>query len=65
MSMHDPKSARWPEAVAVGSLAFVEEVKSELGVKALDRELEQIDGTYGCANLAKFTSADLTAKMRL
>jgi len=27
-------------------LAFVEKVKSDLGIKALHRELEQIDGTY-------------------
>jgi hypothetical protein len=27
-------------------LAFVEKVKSELGIKALHRELEQVDGTY-------------------
>jgi len=36
----------WSEAVAIGSLAFVEKVKSELGIKALHRELEQGDGTY-------------------
>ena len=40
------RDARWSEAVAVGSLAFVEEVKSELGAKALHRELEQVDGTH-------------------
>ena len=40
------RDARWSEAVAVGSLAFVEKVKSELGIKALHRELEQVDGTY-------------------
>jgi hypothetical protein len=38
--------ARWSEAVAVGSVAFVEKVKSELGAKALHREPEQVDGTY-------------------
>ena len=40
------RAARWAEGVAVGSLAFVEKVKSELGIKALHRELEQVDGTY-------------------
>src|SRR5262245_46085945 len=40
------RAARWAEGVAVGSLAFVEKVKSELGIKALHRELKQIDGTY-------------------
>jgi len=29
------RDARWSEAVAVGSLAFVEKIKGELGVKAL------------------------------
>jgi hypothetical protein len=28
------RDARWSAAVAVGSLAFVEKVKSELGIKA-------------------------------
>jgi putative transposase len=40
------RDARWSEAVAVGSLAFVEKVKSELGIKALHRKLEQVNGTY-------------------
>jgi hypothetical protein len=40
------RNAPWSEALAVGSLAFVEKVKSELGIKALHSELEQIDGTY-------------------
>ena len=31
------RDARWSEAVAVGSLAFVEKVKSELGIKANQR----------------------------
>jgi hypothetical protein len=33
------REAQWSEAVAVGSLAFVEKIKGELGVKALQREL--------------------------
>ncbi len=37
---------RWSEAVAVGSRDFVEKVRSELGIKALHREPEQVDGTY-------------------
>jgi putative transposase len=40
------RDARWSESVAVGSLAFVEEVKVELGAKALHREVEQVNGTY-------------------
>jgi hypothetical protein len=34
------------EAIAVGSLTFAEQVKSELGIKALHREVEQAGGTY-------------------
>ena len=37
---------RWSEAIAVGGLAFVDQVKSELGVKAMHRELVQVDGTF-------------------
>ena len=40
------RHARWSEAVAVGRLAFVEKIKGELGVKALRREVEQLDGSY-------------------
>jgi len=37
---------RWSEAIAVGSLAFVDKVKSELGVKAMHREVADFGGTY-------------------
>ncbi len=37
---------RWSEAIAVGSLAFVENVKSQLGVKAAHRDLIEADGSY-------------------
>jgi putative transposase len=37
---------RWSKAIAVGSLAFVDKVRSELGVKAMHREVVQSDGTY-------------------
>jgi len=40
------RDERWTEALAVGSQAFVEKVKSELGPKALHRGLEPMDGTY-------------------
>ena len=35
---------RWSESIAAGSLAFLEKVKSQLGVKALHREFEQLGG---------------------
>jgi putative transposase len=51
---------RWSQAIAVGSLAFVEEIKSELGVRAMHREVVQSDGTSALrepseAYMGKFT----------
>jgi hypothetical protein len=40
------KKGRWSEAIAVGSLAFVERVKNDLGIKAMHREVLETDGTY-------------------
>jgi len=40
------RDACWSEAFAVGSLAFVEKVKSELGIKAMHRAVEQAGETY-------------------
>jgi hypothetical protein len=37
---------RWSEAIAVGSLAFVANVKGELGSKVLHRTVEHRDGAY-------------------
>ena len=36
----------WSEAIAVGSLAFVENVKNQLGIKASHRDVIEADGTY-------------------
>ena len=41
-----PRDDRWSEALAVGSLAFVERVKNDLGIKAMHREVLETDGTY-------------------
>ena len=40
------RDERWSESIAAGRLAFVEQVKTELGVKALHRDLEQLAGAY-------------------
>ena len=40
------RDARWSEALAVGSRAFVEEVKSELALKAQYRDVDEADGSY-------------------
>jgi hypothetical protein len=59
------RDARWSEAVAVGSLAFVEKVKSELGIKAVRRELEQVDGTYALRESGEAYRGQIDAQMRL
>jgi hypothetical protein len=41
-----PGYDRWSEAIAVGSLTFVDKVKSERGVKAMHREVAEVGGTY-------------------
>jgi hypothetical protein len=58
-------NARWSQAVAVGSRAFVEQVKSDLGINALHRELEQVDGTYTLRESGEAYRANSTSEMRL
>ena len=41
-----PRDDRWSEAIAVGSLPFVETVKNDLGIKAMHREVVRADETY-------------------
>jgi putative transposase len=36
---------RWSESIAVGSLAFIDKVKSELGVRAAHRDVIEADGS--------------------
>ncbi len=40
------RDVRWSEAIAVGSLTFVDQVKRELGLKAMYREVAAVGGTY-------------------
>jgi hypothetical protein len=53
---------RWSEAVAVGSLAFVEKVKEGLG-GTMHRAATEVDGTFTCGKKGKLTSMFLPAKM--
>jgi hypothetical protein len=41
-----PRDDRWSEALAVGTLPFVERVKNDLGIRAMHREVLETDGTY-------------------
>jgi putative transposase len=40
------RESRWTESIAVGSKAFVERTKAELGIKAIGREVMGTDGVY-------------------
>ena len=59
MSLRD---ARWSEAIAVGSLVFVERVKNDLGVNAMHREVLQADGTYALREPAEAYAGNFTDK---
>ena len=50
---------RWSEAIAVGSLAFVESVKSKLGTKAIHRAVERIDRAYALREESEAYDGDL------
>jgi hypothetical protein len=52
------------EAIAVGSLAFVETVKNDLGVKARHRDAMEADGTFALRDRLKLTLANSPAKVR-
>ena len=53
------KGGRWSEAIAVASLAFVERVKSELGIKAVHREGTEVTGTYTLRKQSEAYGANL------
>jgi hypothetical protein len=57
-----PRDYRWSEALAVGSLAFVESVKNDLGVKAAHREVLAADGTYTLREPSEAYTRNLTSE---
>jgi hypothetical protein len=48
--------------LSLGSLVFVEKVKSDLGVKAMHREVLQADGTYALREPAEAYAGNFTDK---
>ena len=56
------RDARWSEAIAVGSLAFVEKIKDELGSKAMHREVEQFGGRMCYAKRARSMASNPRGK---
>jgi putative transposase len=57
------RDARWSEAIAVGSLAFVERVKNDLGVKAMYREVLETDETYALREPAEVYAGKFAGKI--
>jgi len=53
---------RWSESITVGSLAFIDQVKNELGLKAMHREVLGTDGTYGLREPAEIYAGNFTSK---
>jgi putative transposase len=56
------RDGRWSEAIAVGSLAFVETVKNDLGVKATHREVIEAGETYELREPAEAYAGKFTGK---
>jgi hypothetical protein len=50
----------WSEAIAVGSLAFVEKVKDQLGVKATHRDVTEAEGSYALREPAEAYAGKFT-----
>ena len=57
------EKSRWSEAIAVGSLAFVETVKNDLGVKARHRDVIEADGTYALREPSEAYAGKITGKI--
>jgi putative transposase len=57
-----PRDDRWSEAIAVGSLPFVERVKNDLGIKAMHREVLETNGTYALHEPSEAYARNLTGE---
>ncbi len=65
LTVENGRSARedhWSQAIAIGSLAFVESVKSELGSRAMYRAVEQKDGAYALREPGEAYNGDFGGK---
>ena len=57
-----PRDYRWSEALAVGSMAFVERVKNDLGIKAVHRDVLETNGTYALREPSEAYTRNLTGE---
>jgi hypothetical protein len=63
--MEDGLRARdeyWSEAIAVGSLAFIDKVKSELAFKAAHRDVTEPNGSYALREAAEGYASNITGE---
>jgi hypothetical protein len=54
---------RWSEAIAVGSWAFVEKIKGDLGIKALHREVESLGDSYALRERSEAYAPQFTVEI--
>jgi putative transposase len=59
------REGQWSEAIAVGNLNFVEKVKSELGFKAMHREVIEGGCTYVLREQSEAYGSDFTGKNKV
>lgn len=55
---------RWSKAIAVRSLAFIETIKNNLGVKAMHREVIEANGTYALREPAEPYARNFTGEIK-
>ena len=53
---------RWSESIAVGTLDFVEKIKTELGMKAMHRDFEPAGEAYALREPSEAYGGNLTGK---
>ena len=56
---------RWSESIAVGSSAFIDQVKNELGFKADHRDVIESDGSYVLREPAEAYALKFAGGMRV
>lgn len=57
-----PRDDRWSEAIAVGSLPFVEKIKSDLGFRVTHREASQASRGYHMRERAEAYAGEFTSE---
>ena len=56
------REPRWTQSIAVGSEAFVEKTRAELGIKAIGREVSGEDGVYELRERDVFYNANFAGE---